>query len=109
MKHPLVGIIMGSDSDLVVMKDAAEVLENFGESFGDFVLRTTDVSKDTFHFPVKNIEINFMGKEQTVTSGLVDELKFSSMCNGQEFIFYFEKKYGSDILVESEKIIYERN
>ncbi|ABZ85615.1 phosphoribosylaminoimidazole carboxylase, catalytic subunit [Heliomicrobium modesticaldum Ice1] len=27
---PLVGIIMGSDSDLKVMKDAAEVLEEFG-------------------------------------------------------------------------------
>ncbi len=29
MKRPLVGIIMGSDSDLPVMKDAAEVLESF--------------------------------------------------------------------------------
>lgn len=30
MKGPLVGIIMGSDSDLQVMKEAAEVLEDFG-------------------------------------------------------------------------------
>lgn len=30
MKKPVVGIIMGSDSDLKVMKDAAEVLEEFG-------------------------------------------------------------------------------
>lgn len=30
MDKPLVGIIMGSDSDLTVMKDAAEVLESFG-------------------------------------------------------------------------------
>ncbi len=29
-KKPLVGIIMGSDSDLVVMKDAAEILDEFG-------------------------------------------------------------------------------
>lgn len=29
MKKPLVGIIMGSDSDLPVLKEAAEVLENF--------------------------------------------------------------------------------
>lgn len=29
MDKPLVGIIMGSDSDLAVMKDAAEVLESF--------------------------------------------------------------------------------
>jgi len=28
--NPLVGIIMGSDSDLIVMKDAAQVLEEFG-------------------------------------------------------------------------------
>lgn len=32
MTAPLVGIIMGSDSDLPVMKDAAEVLESFGVS-----------------------------------------------------------------------------
>ncbi|WAM30861.1 5-(carboxyamino)imidazole ribonucleotide mutase [Caldicellulosiruptor naganoensis] len=30
MKKPLVGIIMGSDSDLPVMKEAAKVLEDFG-------------------------------------------------------------------------------
>ncbi len=30
MNKSLVGIIMGSDSDLTVMKDAAEVLESFG-------------------------------------------------------------------------------
>lgn len=29
MKKPLVGIIMGSDSDLPVMKEAAKVLEDF--------------------------------------------------------------------------------
>jgi 5-(carboxyamino)imidazole ribonucleotide mutase len=28
--HPLVGVIMGSDSDLPVMKEAAETLEEFG-------------------------------------------------------------------------------
>jgi 5-(carboxyamino)imidazole ribonucleotide mutase len=31
--HPLVGIIMGSDSDLPIMKAAAEILEQFGISF----------------------------------------------------------------------------
>ncbi|ABP67220.1 phosphoribosylaminoimidazole carboxylase, catalytic subunit [Caldicellulosiruptor saccharolyticus DSM 8903] len=30
LKKPLVGIIMGSDSDLPVMKEAAKVLEDFG-------------------------------------------------------------------------------
>jgi 5-(carboxyamino)imidazole ribonucleotide mutase len=30
MKKPLVGIIMGSESDLKIMKDAAEILEEFG-------------------------------------------------------------------------------
>lgn len=30
MSKPLVGIIMGSDSDLAIMKGAAEVLESFG-------------------------------------------------------------------------------
>lgn len=30
LSHPLVGIVMGSDSDLPVMKEAAETLEEFG-------------------------------------------------------------------------------
>ena len=30
MKKPLVGIIMGSDSDLPVMKEAAKICEHFG-------------------------------------------------------------------------------
>ena len=29
-KHPMVGIIMGSESDLKVMRDAAQILEEFG-------------------------------------------------------------------------------
>ncbi|MEA2715239.1 MAG: 5-(carboxyamino)imidazole ribonucleotide mutase [Candidatus Parcubacteria bacterium] len=33
MKNPLVGVIMGSDSDLEVMRDAASVLEEFGVPF----------------------------------------------------------------------------
>ena len=33
MKKPLVGIIMGSESDLKIMKDAAEILEEFGVSY----------------------------------------------------------------------------
>jgi 5-(carboxyamino)imidazole ribonucleotide mutase len=33
MTDPLVGIIMGSDSDLPVMREAAEVLREFGVSF----------------------------------------------------------------------------
>ena len=33
MKKPLVGIIMGSDSDLPVMKQAAEILNEFGVQY----------------------------------------------------------------------------
>lgn len=33
MKKPLIGIIMGSESDLKVMKDAAEFIEEFGIPF----------------------------------------------------------------------------
>ena len=33
MSKPLVGILMGSDSDLAVMQDAAQVLEEFGIGF----------------------------------------------------------------------------
>ena len=33
MNKPLVGIIMGSDSDLSAMQEAAKVLEEFGVAF----------------------------------------------------------------------------
>jgi 5-(carboxyamino)imidazole ribonucleotide mutase len=33
MKKPLVGIIMGSDSDMPVMKQAAEILDEFGVTY----------------------------------------------------------------------------
>ena len=33
MSNPLVGVIMGSDSDLKVMNDAARILEDFGVPF----------------------------------------------------------------------------
>lgn len=33
MKHPLVGIIMGSDSDLPIMQEAADILGEFGISY----------------------------------------------------------------------------
>ncbi len=33
MKNPLVSIIMGSDSDLPIIKDAAKILEEFGISY----------------------------------------------------------------------------
>ncbi len=44
-----VGIVMGSDSDLEVMKDAAEVLENFGVAYEMRIIsahRTPDVAAD---------------------------------------------------------------
>ncbi|MDW8368464.1 MAG: 5-(carboxyamino)imidazole ribonucleotide mutase [Abditibacteriales bacterium] len=47
MNHPLVGIIMGSDSDLPIMKEAAETLEEFGVSVEVRVIsahRTPDVA-----------------------------------------------------------------
>lgn len=88
-----------SSNDIAIEQERATIHYEWKE---DFVLRITESSRDTFHLPVKNIEVNFMSKEQVLTNGLVDELKFTSMTDGQEFIFYFEKKYGSDILVESE-------
>lgn len=68
------------------------------------VVRISTFSSDTFRLAVNNPEVNFMGKEQTLIGGLVDQLKLTSLLEEQELVFYFEKKYGSDILVESEKI-----
>jgi prepilin-type N-terminal cleavage/methylation domain-containing protein len=68
----------------------------------EVVLRRTGVACDTFRLVVKNVSLNFMNEAQAVSGGLVDELIFSSTAEGRELKFCFEKKYGSDILVESE-------
>ena len=42
MNTPKVGIVMGSDSDLKVMQEAAKILEAFGVAF-----ENTEISKTT--------------------------------------------------------------
>ncbi|MCA9327592.1 AIR carboxylase family protein, partial [Candidatus Saccharibacteria bacterium] len=49
MSAPLVGIIMGSDSDLDIMSEAAKVLDEFGVAYETRVVsahRTPDVMAD---------------------------------------------------------------
>ena len=50
MSKPLVAIIMGSDSDLSVMQDAAKVLESFGVSFEIDVISAHRTPKRAFEF-----------------------------------------------------------
>jgi 5-(carboxyamino)imidazole ribonucleotide mutase len=50
MAQPLVGIIMGSDSDLLVMKQAAEVLEQFGVPYEMKVLSAHRTPFDTIEY-----------------------------------------------------------
>lgn len=68
----------------------------------NFVLRSTGISADTFPLAVSDMKINFLDKEQTISGGLVDELKFTTIADGQQLFLSFDKKYASDILVESE-------
>lgn len=50
MDQPLVGIIMGSDSDLPVMKDAADILEYFDVSFELTVVSAHRTPKRMFEY-----------------------------------------------------------
>ncbi|MGC8784852.1 MAG: 5-(carboxyamino)imidazole ribonucleotide mutase [Armatimonadota bacterium] len=50
MSQPLVGILMGSDSDLSVMKQAAEVLEQFGVPYEMKVLSAHRTPLDTIDY-----------------------------------------------------------
>ncbi len=50
MSQPLVGILMGSDSDLPVMKQAAEVLEQFGVPYEMKVLSAHRTPLDTIDY-----------------------------------------------------------
>lgn len=72
----------------------------------EVILRISGNSVDTFNLPVKNAEMSFAGKEQVISDELIDELKLTTISDEKEFTFCFEKKYGSDILVESEKHSY---
>ncbi|KKU81748.1 MAG: N5-carboxyaminoimidazole ribonucleotide mutase [Microgenomates group bacterium GW2011_GWA2_47_8] len=50
MKNPQVAIIMGSDSDLSVMKEAAEMLKSFGVSFKMTVISAHRTPDRAFSF-----------------------------------------------------------
>ncbi len=52
-EKPLVGIVMGSDSDLPVMKEAAEALEGFGISYEISVISAHRNPKGTFDYALK--------------------------------------------------------
>ena len=49
VKHPMIGIVMGSDSDWPVMRSCAEMLKRFGIPYEAIVLsahRTPDAALD---------------------------------------------------------------
>ncbi|KKR76359.1 MAG: N5-carboxyaminoimidazole ribonucleotide mutase, partial [Candidatus Levybacteria bacterium GW2011_GWA2_40_8] len=50
MNKPQVAIIMGSDSDLPVMKDAAEILDLFGISYETTIVSAHRTPKRMFDF-----------------------------------------------------------
>lgn len=50
MKKPLVGIIMGSDSDLPVLKEAAKMLEDFGIEFEITIVSAHRTPDRTFRY-----------------------------------------------------------
>lgn len=53
MSEPKVSIIMGSDSDLIVMKDAAEILDQFGISYILTIVSAHRTPKRMFDFAKK--------------------------------------------------------
>lgn len=50
MKKPLVGIIMGSDSDLSVLKEAAKILEDFGIEYEITIVSTHRTPERMFKY-----------------------------------------------------------
>ena len=56
MSQPLVGIIMGSDSDLPVMKEAAEMLEQFGIAYELTIVSAHRTPERMFDYGTKAAE-----------------------------------------------------
>ena len=50
MNNPIVSIIMGSDSDLPIMKDAAEMLDHFGISYECTIVSAHRTPERMFNF-----------------------------------------------------------
>jgi len=50
MDNPVVSIIMGSDSDLPIMKDAAEILQQFGVSYECSIVSAHRTPERMFNF-----------------------------------------------------------
>lgn len=68
----------------------------------DHMLRRTSTHSDTFSLFIKNIQMNFLGKEQSDAGGMLDELILDTFWNDEEFMFYFTKQYGADKLISQQ-------
>lgn len=88
-----------SNEILVEMNDKGIVNYNWNENY---VLRKNSIEQDTFFISLKKAELRFLDKDQDKAEGIIDELIFTTSVEGQEFIFYFDKQYGSDMIIENE-------
>ena len=73
---PLVGIIMGSDSDLPVMQAAADILKEFGipEMYiGMFTMWATAVAQNTMDVEDDTLKI-FLGRNPTTLQQFIDSV-----------------------------------
>jgi len=89
-----------SPDEIVILQNDTETV-NY-ECTENYVLRKKSAARDTFFLPVKRMEMQFCGQEQISSGGIMDRLILVSAIHGQEFIFYFDKQYASDILMQNE-------
>jgi phosphoribosylaminoimidazole carboxylase len=59
-KYPLVGIIMGSDSDLPIMRDAAAVLDGFGVEYELTIVSAHRTPERLVHYANSAVSVSFV-------------------------------------------------
>ena len=76
------------------------------EWINDYIIRTSNGSRDTFFMPVSSVELKFRNKAQELSDGLIDALRIISKNGEEEKDFCFFKEYSADVLMQN---THERN
>jgi prepilin-type N-terminal cleavage/methylation domain-containing protein len=85
----------------ILQSDNETVNYNWDENY---VVRKRSTENDTFFLSVKKTEMHFCDVNRISTGDLIDGLTLTAWIKDQEFIFYFDKQYASDMLMQNENL-----
>ena len=76
----------------LVFSDSLKVDYQFDDKV---VLRSYLGKTDTFHLPVSEIALSYVGEAQFMPKGPIDQIRFQGEMDGANYPFHFQKEYAT--------------